>query len=129
MDELSVDSKKELESLKESISNLNGLLKDVYESMVGNISGKVGIQTQVRDNSAEILLIKQNLIAITTSISKLDFEINALKPDIKKLESTVLDIIPEIDDSKKKKNIFYGIVIAIGAVISFIVWILKFVIK
>lgn len=121
-----------IKELKQSVANLESLLSEVYDAVVGKIDGTVGIQTQVRECSAEIIVIKEKireLQKITDEIRQRDLkifsdELTAIKTKVNATDEIIKDLKPESEDTRRKKLMVKGgllVVIGLWTLIKLIV--------
>jgi hypothetical protein len=128
----------QIQNLQETVEKCNTVIRDVYDAVVGDVKGKVGLIAQVMDMQGRIRVIEDKMHKFEEGASKIanvseDLKsIAQLKEDLKDLkiksagiEKIINDrISPEVEDTKKKKWWFGGII----SCIIFLWAILKFVV-
>lgn len=132
-----LDQPNDVQDLKHFIEKWSNLVQDIHAAVVGTIEGKIGLITQVRELQAELLNIKEKLKNFDRYLLKekeieeligtkkeISATVDNLKSKINAIEQLLEEIKPETEDTKKKKNIIYGICLAIGGLWAFIKFII-----
>lgn len=131
----------QIRNLEETIAKCNIVIRDVYDAVVGDVHGKLGLIPQVTDMQGRIKVIEENMTRLYENANKiinLDDDIRSiqqLKEELKDLkiksagiEKLINDkIFPEVEDTKKKKWWIAGIISTLVALWAFLKFILPFI--
>jgi regulator of replication initiation timing len=121
-----------MEHNTEELKNLNLLLGDLHRAIIGDLSGRVGLITQVRELETKLILIEQKIkdtdksaeiLMIKEEIKSAVLLTQTLKEEIKTVRDSLREVRPEIEDTKRKKWIFMGVV----AATTFVIGLIKFI--
>lgn len=113
----------------EEIKNLQSLLANLHDAILGTLGGRQGILNSVRELEAKLVIIEQKLKENdkTAEIKEIKEQVTesitltqSLKQEIKEVRDTVQEMKPEISDTRNKKFIISGIIIAITFLIGFL---------
>lgn len=122
-----------------SVEKWNNLIQDIHVAVVGDIHGKVGLLTQVKELQGQFIIIIDRLKNFDSFIKKAETvedlvrnrqltidSITELKNRLVIVESILAEIKPETEDTKKKKWLIIGGIAVIGVIAGIVKFIFPF---